>query len=330
MNNRSQSRALGIITSAAKIYEEQFCNKNLLIVFGSPSQPRFVSTKGEPKNFYHLTGVEMNKQNILRGISDKSTSPNIVFYEKALNKMLAPDDFKFKSSTTEQKLEVLVQTLKIASNASMLGDYNNCRINLKTEKIAGGQASFLGLIEEDGYYVPNTVISDDIRKNSNFTERVLAVLSKKINEKEYNKIEKVAKKIDINKLLQKIRQDVPVALDLISSSLVKPNPAQNQQFEQMNKTDMEISLQKQAAVKKCDEILNANPNLKAKLNKAAVEYYRNHNLPLPDGSATVDERYEILRENPELKEEYVKAKNEYDKTHNQAQSQAKPKPKQHR
>lgn len=88
--------------------------------------------------------------------------------------------------------------------------------------------------------------------------------------------------------------------------------------------------QKAEAVKKCDEILNANPNLKAKLNKASVEYYRNHNLPLPDGSATVDERYEILRENPELKEEYVKAKNEYDKTHNQAQSQAKPKPKQHR
>lgn len=92
--------------------------------------------------------------------------------------------------------------------------------------------------------------------------------------------------------------------------------------------------QKAEAVKKCDEILNANPNLKAKLNKAAVEYYRNHNLPLPDGSATADERYEmrnrILRENPELKEEYVKAKNEYDKTHNQAQSQVKPKPKQHR
>lgn len=74
--------------------------------------------------------------------------------------------------------------------------------------------------------------------------------------------------------------------------------------------------QKEAAVKKCDEILKANPDLKAKLNAAAIEYSKKYNVALLDSSASAEERYEmrnkILKENPELKEEYVKAKNEYE------------------
>lgn len=223
----TKNQALGIITSAAQIYEEQFCNKNLLIVFGSPSHPQFIFTKGEPKNFYHLTGVEINKQNILRDISDKSTNPITVFYKKAINKMLAPDDFSFKNSNTEQKLKVINQTLRISSNAVMVGDYNNCRINLKSDKLAGGQVSFLGLVNDKGYYVPNTIISDDIRKNSNNTERVLAVLSKKINEREYNKIEKVAKKIDIDRLIDTLKNDVSISSELISKTTASISAPQN-------------------------------------------------------------------------------------------------------
>ena len=67
---------------------------------------------------------------------------------------------------------------------------------------------------------------------------------------------------------------------------------------------------------KCDEILKANPELKAKLNAAAAEYFSKHNLPPFDSSSPADERYEmrniILNENPKLKEEYVKAKKEYE------------------
>ena len=298
----TKNQAIGIITKSAQIYETQFCDKNLLVIFGSPNCPRWISTKGEPKNFYHLTGVEINKQHILRDISDKSSNPIIVFYEKALHNMLSADDFSFKNKHTEQKLNVLAQTLHISSNAVMIGDYYNCRINLKTDKVTGGQSSFLGLVKDHDYYVPNTVISDDIRKNSNNIERVLAVLSKKINEKEYSKIEKIAKKIDINRLLQTIKQNVPIASELISLSSEKKD---------------EITLQKETAVKKCDEILKANPELKAKLNAAAAEYLSKHNLPPLDSSSSADKRYEmrnkILKENPELMEEYINAKSEYEK-----------------
>ena len=76
------------------------------------------------------------------------------------------------------------------------------------------------------------------------------------------------------------------------------------------------SAQKETAVKRCDEILKANPELKAKLNAAAAEYFSKHNLPPFDSSSPADERYKmrniILNENPKLKEEYVKAKKEYE------------------
>lgn len=210
-----KSEALGIITSAARVYEDQFCNKNLLIVFGSPSHPQFIFTKGEPKNFHHLTGVEVNKQNILRDVKDKLSNPISVFYEKALNKQLSPDDFNFKNSNTEQKLKVINQVLQI-SNASMIGIYNNLRINLKTDKVVGGSAAFLGLVEDKGYYVPNTTIADDIRKNSNNVERVLAVLSKVRNEKKYNKIERVSKGIDIERLILKLKDEVTISADIVT------------------------------------------------------------------------------------------------------------------
>ncbi len=80
---------------------------------------------------------------------------------------------------------------------------------------------------------------------------------------------------------------------------------------------------------KCSEILNANPKLKADLNAAAVEYYRIHNLPPLDSSASIAERYEmqrkVLEANPRLKEEFAKAENKYNLKNEHSQQQPKPK-----
>ncbi len=80
---------------------------------------------------------------------------------------------------------------------------------------------------------------------------------------------------------------------------------------------------------KCSEILNANPKLKADLNAAAAEYYRIHNLPPLDSSASIAERYEmqrkVLEANPRLKEEFAKAENKYNLKNEHSQQQPKPK-----
>lgn len=80
---------------------------------------------------------------------------------------------------------------------------------------------------------------------------------------------------------------------------------------------------------KCSEILNANPKLKADLNAAAAEYYRIHNLPPLDSSASAMERYEmrrkVLEANPSLMKEYSMAENKYNLKNDQSQQQPKPK-----
>lgn len=83
---------------------------------------------------------------------------------------------------------VLVHTLRISDNIKMLGDYAGWRINLKTDKIAGSVNAFLGFVRNGKYYYPNTVMSDDLRKNTRERKKVLAILSKEISAEKDDKI----------------------------------------------------------------------------------------------------------------------------------------------
>ena len=209
-----KKQAVKIIAEAIKIYNEKFCNQNLLIIFGDIHSPSYIETKADDKNFLHLTGLTLNRKSLLRDVKDKNSNPTSVFYMKALNSRLSTDDFDFKDNTTEQKLNVLVSTLRISSNAKMFGDYASGRINLKTDKLAGSVSSFLGFVKTGNFYVPNTVMADDIRKNSRQTQRVLGVLSKSKADERYKKIESVAKKVDIEPILKQISKNVKIESSL--------------------------------------------------------------------------------------------------------------------
>ena len=54
-------QAIDIISRAANMYDKQMNQKNLLIIFGNLSKPNFIETQALPRNFLHLTGVELNK-----------------------------------------------------------------------------------------------------------------------------------------------------------------------------------------------------------------------------------------------------------------------------
>lgn len=204
-----KKQAVKVISEAVKIYDNIHCNKNLLIIFGNPSKPSYIETKAEAKNFLHLTGVKLNNS-LLNDISDKNANTLSVFYAKALQNKLSIDNFDFKDGSTVQKLQVLTNTLKLSANAKMIGNFLDGRINLKTDKIAGSVSSFLGFKKIGKYYVPNTVMADDLRKNTTEAKKVLAILSKSISEDKYNTIEMTGKKIDIERLIEKVSQSVPI------------------------------------------------------------------------------------------------------------------------
>ncbi len=196
-----KAAAIRIIHRAVKRYEEELRRHKYLILYGDLSAPSCIEVIFGEKNFFHLTGVELNKDYILRDVKDKTSNPNLIFYQKAYRQKLTPKDFEFRrDGTTVQKLNVLCSAVNIMKNAKMIGDFNGGRPKLQSDKIAGGVKSCVGLVKSGSYYVPNTVLATDTRDEVKLVERVLGILCGDF-QKSYSIVSYIAKGIDQKKLL---------------------------------------------------------------------------------------------------------------------------------
>ena len=171
-----KEQAIKIITESAKIYKENLENKNLLFFFGSEKSPEFFEASFLPRNFLHLTGVKTVEKRILGSVD---------FYEKCLKGKLSPSDFSFaENGTTDMKLSIFPQLMKIQTCAKMVGVYDYKKSVLYTEKIAGNIYACMGFIKENDYYIPNTALREDIRDISvQPQKRVLAIFQEKYSRK---------------------------------------------------------------------------------------------------------------------------------------------------
>ena len=83
----------------------------------------------------------------------------------------------------------------------MVGDYNSVRSMLYTEKLAGNTTACLGFVFQDGFYIPNTALEEDIRNLSlKPIQRVLAIFRKPAKIDRYQEMCYLAKGIDINSI----------------------------------------------------------------------------------------------------------------------------------
>lgn len=113
----------------------------------------YTSVRFQSHNFLHFTGVSLST-----GINANN------FYRAALNNRLSENDFSFKNNhTTELKLKVLDVIMNIDVKARMIGNYIGPHLELYTEKVTGTTTACLGLIQNNDYYIPNSVLSEDIR-----------------------------------------------------------------------------------------------------------------------------------------------------------------------
>lgn len=199
----NKNEALKIILNCAKLYKDNLENKNLLII--SEKQDKnlyFIEAKFLGYNFLHLTGVAINK---------KITANS--FYNKCLNRRLSLDDFDFKSDgTTILKLQVLPQIMKISKNANMIGEYNGSKPKLYTDKLAGNVVGCIGLKIDSNYYVPVTVLKEDMRNLVVERERVILIFSKSIKSKLYNNLVYMVK--DIGNLKQNLSNKLLMKIDI--------------------------------------------------------------------------------------------------------------------
>jgi hypothetical protein len=202
-----KQQALGIVCHCAAEYKAKLEGKNFLFIFGDAENCSYFEAVFPKQNFQHLTGVH---------------SPNLStleFYQACLDHRLSMEQFRFSDNgTTPLKLEVLPRLMDIYKTAKMVGDYDNSRACLYTEKIAGGVVANMGFVRDRNYpdsnfFVPNTIIKDDIRNLAvKPVQRVLSTLSKDMAASKYTLFTYLAKGISPNSpAMQEILREKAVA-----------------------------------------------------------------------------------------------------------------------
>ena len=166
------------VHECAVIYKENLLGKNVLFLSLNENKiSDYFECLFLARNFQHLTGV-----------SSAITGAN--FFHAALNSRLSENNLWLeKDGTTELKLSILKKLMNIHLTARMIGDYDNSKTYLVTDKLAGTVTGAMGFIEDNGYYVPNTVLKEDLR-NLSFAprQRVLATFIKSQNDKFYTEL----------------------------------------------------------------------------------------------------------------------------------------------
>lgn len=117
---------------------------------------------------------------------------------------LSETDFELaKDGTTDQKLDVIDQMMKIKRSVAMIGDFTARGPMLYSEKVAGTVCACIGFIR-DKYTqlnVPNTLLKKDIRDvSSKPQQKVFMVLSKKYTDDKYSVVEKQDKAINLEEV----------------------------------------------------------------------------------------------------------------------------------
>lgn len=186
---------LKILKESAIKYKENLKDNNLLIIYKEKEKIKYIEVLFLARNFMHLTGVKCNDKN-------KKYMKANQFYQACLNNKLSYKDIVIKQDgTTKLKLDILSQLIHIDKKIKIIGVYNNYKKELITEILLGNINMCLGLIKSSSsYYIPNTLLKEDIRKIVVKPYQIVAILKKKVKERKYKDIIYINKKVKISEI----------------------------------------------------------------------------------------------------------------------------------
>ena len=182
----NKNDALKIIFSCADKYTTNLSGHTLLFVCSNKYKQLYtMEVLFNSSNFLHMTGLKAN------GINANN------FLNRCLSRRLSVDDFEFSSDgTTPLKLQVLPILMSNNLKANMIGNLNESRPKLYTDKLAGSTRGCMGFVRTgNGNLVPNTVLNEDIRNSIDHPDRIIITYRKKFSDKDYTEIVYTAKKI---------------------------------------------------------------------------------------------------------------------------------------
>ena len=111
---------------------------------------------------------------------------------------------KNKDRTTDLKLQVLPQLMKLDKIANMIGEFNNNSIYLQTKKIVGNINCCMGFVKDkkSKIYVPNTALKMDIRDITIYRGKIVAILKKDATEQLYNNLTYLNKNYKLERIIK--------------------------------------------------------------------------------------------------------------------------------
>ena len=186
----TNKKALNIVHYCANEYKRNLAQKCLLFVTKRDNTV-FFEVVFLPQNFKHLTGIFSK----LSGLD---------FYNLAVKNRLSPRDIALADDgTTDLKLDVLPQLVRIHTTARMVGAYDQSKSLLVTDKVAGTVTAAMGFIQTKGMYLPNTALKKDVREVTQFATRyrVVAIFSRHRHTKMYVNLTYIAKGLVLEDLL---------------------------------------------------------------------------------------------------------------------------------
>ncbi|HPQ47387.1 MAG TPA: PBECR4 domain-containing protein [Clostridia bacterium] len=183
----NKDQIVKIIHECAILYENNYANRNIMVVFGSEAtNMEYVVIQFLRNNYLHLTGIDVNDIKPAQ------------FFDMCKKQKISTSDFKLRSDgTTTLKLEALPQIMTLMKRGGMVCFCDEKQgIKLYCDKLIGNTQVCIGLGLIKDYYYPKTLLMEDIRRRGTNCKRILLIFSKPINKKLYDKIEYTNKTID--------------------------------------------------------------------------------------------------------------------------------------
>lgn len=187
MGRFSKTDVIRIIHKCAVLYHENLSGKNIMFVTVNENGADYFEALFQPQNFLHLTGVKTNLN-------------SIPFYTLAIKQRLSPSHIIEPDDIVKIKLEALPVLMSIHTTARMVGDYDNSRPLLVTDKFAGTVTAAMGFIKTNNMYIPNTALKKDLRDitSQSTRHRVTAIFTKRRVNALYDRLTYIAKGVSID------------------------------------------------------------------------------------------------------------------------------------
>lgn len=192
MAKYDKKAALHIILKAAKAYDEKLRDKHFLIFYQQQGEIESVEVGFRDFNFLHLTGV-----------STKLSAQ--LFYALCIDGKLSEREFEIdKMGKVQQKLVVLPYLTDLLYNNCMIGGFINSGVYIRADYFVGNTKVVLSVGFKVGKNIdyPVTLYSEDIRKLTNPTNKVLAIFMKEYDKNDYCECTYLAKGWEISKFLR--------------------------------------------------------------------------------------------------------------------------------